>query len=150
MSDFEVITKHIINHTQENFDSGRDNAESLRALNDLDGGSWRLTVQVSEAEGASVCDRETREFELDCKGEPAYYLKHTREYEKDLGKARALLWGRCQLIVCKMIESQTGFEDAIRNNPIELLLVIKKYELDREETRAWMSVVAGARLARCN
>ena len=32
-SDFEIITKFIINHVQETFDSGKDVAEALRMMN---------------------------------------------------------------------------------------------------------------------
>ena len=39
-SDFEVTTNRIINHIQENFESGRGLAESPRALTNLDKGSW--------------------------------------------------------------------------------------------------------------
>ena len=37
--DFEDATKHVINHDQENFGSGRDVAEALRELRDLCMGS---------------------------------------------------------------------------------------------------------------
>ena len=37
------------------------------------------------------------------------------------------------------IEAQTRFEASIRNNLIELLLAIKRYSLENEESRAWMS-----------
>ena len=64
-SEFEVKTKFIINYVQDNFDSGRDIAEALRTLNDLDTGLWRPTTQVSEAEDEDVRGRENRELEFD-------------------------------------------------------------------------------------
>ena len=53
----------------------------------------------------------------------------------------ALLWGSCRLTLRDRIEDQSGFEEKIRNNPIELLLTIKHSALDFEESMAWLSVV---------
>ena len=90
-SDFEVTSKFIINHVQENFDSGKDIAESLRMMNGQNIAKWKPTMAVSTSEDVSTGDRENREFELDYKGESADYRKRVREYEKDLDKACALL-----------------------------------------------------------
>ena len=63
-SDFEVTTKFIINHIQENFDNSRDIAEALRTLNYSDSGSLRPPMQRSVAEGESARHRENRELEF--------------------------------------------------------------------------------------
>ena len=101
-------------------------------------------MQVSEAADEAARDRENREFELDYVGESADYRKRVREYTKYLSKAHALLWRRCQTTLRARIESQTGFEDTVRNYTIALLEAIKKHMLDYEESRAWMSVVSDA------
>ena len=41
----------------------------------------------------------------------------------------------------KRLESQTGFEDAIRNDPTSLLKVTKKHTLDFKESKVWALVV---------
>ena len=56
-SDFEVTTKLIINHTQQNFDSGGDIAEALRALNGIGTEEWRQNVPSSAFEDEIVRDR---------------------------------------------------------------------------------------------
>ena len=88
-SDFEVTTKVIINHIQENFDSGRDVTDALRTLNDLDIDEQMPTISLSAVEDESARDIESRELELDCKGELPDCRKRTRECEKDLDKACA-------------------------------------------------------------
>ena len=82
--DFEVTATCIINLTQENFDSGRDIAEALIALDYLDTESWRPTTQANEAEDESARNIESREFEFHCKGESADYRKRTRECKNTL------------------------------------------------------------------
>ena len=81
-SDFEVTTNFVMNHTQENFDRGRDMSEALRTLINLDTDLRRTTKQVSEADDEVVCDRENIKFEFDHKGESANYHKRMREHEK--------------------------------------------------------------------
>ena len=53
-----------------------------------------------------------------------------------------MLWGRFQTILRDRIEAQTRFEASIRNNSIELTLVIKQHVLDYEESRGWMPLVS--------
>ena len=62
VSDFEVTTKFIINHVQKNFDSGRDNADALRTLNDLDTYEWKPTNSVRIIEDEALHGRENRYF----------------------------------------------------------------------------------------
>ena len=87
-------------------------------------------MQVSETKDEAACDRENRDFELDCKVDSANFYERTRERTKDLDKTYTLWWGCCQLNLRERIECQTGFEEIIRNVPIYLLLVIKKHALD--------------------
>ena len=129
-SDFEVTTKFIINHVQETFGSGKETTEELRMTSGQNIGKWKPTVSASTSEDESTRDRENRNFEVDCKGESADYRKRAGECEKDLDKVHALLWGRGQVTLSDRIEAQSGFEASIRNNPIELLLEIKRHALD--------------------
>ena len=69
VTNFEVVTNYIINNTQENLDKSHNVAESLRVLTNLGTVSWRPTSEVSEVEGEAARDRESREFELNFKGE---------------------------------------------------------------------------------
>ena len=142
--DFEVTTKLIVNHAQETFDSVKDIAEALRMMNDQDTAKWKPTAWARSSEDESTRGRESREFELDCKGESADYRKRAREHEKDLGKARALLWGRLQMTLRSRDKAQTRFEASIRTNPVEFLLAIKRHALDYEESRAWALLVSDA------
>ena len=75
-------------------------------------------MSTSTSNDEAACDRESREFELDSKGEPANHYKRVRGSEKDLYKAHTLLWGRFRLTLCDTIEAQPGFEAAIRSSSI--------------------------------
>ena len=61
-SDFEAITKLIINHAQENFDSGKGITESLRTMNGLKSDELRPIMSVSASDNEATRDRESREF----------------------------------------------------------------------------------------
>ena len=67
-------------------------------------------MSASITEDETVRDRESRQFELDFKGETADCRKRVRGFEKCLYKEHLLLWGRCQMTLRERIESQTGFE----------------------------------------
>ena len=41
------------------------------------------------------------------------------------------------------IEAQTGFEQMVRSDPIELLLAMKHHTLHHEDPREWMPVASG-------
>ena len=90
-SDFEVITKFIINHIKETFDSGKDIADALRMMNSPNTVEWRPTMSASTFEDEATRERYNREVDLDYKGESADCCKRVREYEKYLDKAHALL-----------------------------------------------------------
>ena len=109
-------------------------------------------MQVSECEDEAAVDKENRQFDFDCEGESYNHRNRSREYEKDFGKAHALLWGLCQLTLREKIDSLTGFQGMIRSNPIGLLIAIKKHALDHDDFRFWMSVTPDARRAcfNCN
>ena len=81
-------------------------------------------MPASTEEDEVVCDRESNQFELECKGESDDCRKRAR-VQKDLNEACALLWAYFQLTSRDRIEAQNGFEVTIKNNPIELLLKIK-------------------------
>ena len=88
---FEATTNIIINHAQENFNSGEDVAEALRTMISLNAYECRTIMSASTSCDEALRDRERSDFELDYKGESAAYRKHVREYEKDLDKPRTLL-----------------------------------------------------------
>ena len=123
--DFETTTKLIINHAQESFDSSKEIDEVLSVTRILSTDEWRTVAPVRKSDDRAACDRESREFELDCKGELANCRKHVREHEKDLGKVCEILWRHCQLTLCDRIETQSRVKASIRNNTIELMLVIE-------------------------
>ena len=77
-SDFEVTTKLIIDHAQEAFDSDKGVAEALRMMSGQGRAKWKPTASVSTSEDESTRDRESREFELDCKGESADHRERVR------------------------------------------------------------------------
>ena len=104
-------------------------------------------MSVSASHDEAACKREFREFELDCKGESADFHKRVRQHEKYLDAVHALLWGSCRLTLRDRIEDQSGLEEKIRNNPIELLLAIKQSALGCEESMAWVLVVTDAHRA---
>ena len=91
---------------------------------------------MSEAKDVAAHGKENRKLELDHKCESADHRGHVRENEKHINKARVLIWKSFQLTLRESIESHTGFEDAIRSNPIESLLETKKRVLDCEEPSA--------------
>ena len=137
--EFEVTTKSIMNRAQEKFDSGRDVADALRVLSDLGKDAWSPDASASAAEDEITSNRESREsreIELDCKGELADYHKYARESEKDLDEVRALLWGHCHMNLHESIESQNGFKGVIRSKLIEFLIATKRRALDLKESRA--------------
>ena len=68
MSGFEIITKRIINYSQEKLDRDRDTAEAFRSLINLGAGLWRLDAQASESEGKEASNRESQHLELNCDG----------------------------------------------------------------------------------
>ena len=82
------------------------------------------------------------DFEFNCKDESVDYCKSAREHEKDLDKAHALLWGRCQLTLRERIDSQNGFEETITNDTIGLPMAIKKCALNYEDLRSWAPVAS--------
>ena len=59
-------------------------------------------------------NRDSREFELDCKCKSANYLKRVTECKKDLDKECTFLCGRHRLNLCDRIEAQSGFDATIR------------------------------------
>ena len=63
----------------------------MRALSDLGMNSWRPAAKASREEGVFACGRESKEFDLDFKGDLAGCRKRARELEKGLGKVRELM-----------------------------------------------------------
>ena len=90
-SDFEVATKLIINHDQEDFEGSKNFAESLRMMNGLSTDELRPTTSVITTEDDAARDRERRKFDVGYKCESAERRKFVRECEKDIVNAHVLI-----------------------------------------------------------
>ena len=61
---FEISTKLITNHAQENFDIGKEIDEALRTMSGPNTDEWRPTMQASTSNDEPARDSESGEFEL--------------------------------------------------------------------------------------
>ena len=143
-SDFETTSEFIINYVKKTFDRGNDVAEALRILEPTNTELWKPTLMFSADTDPTVKAQEDRQFELEYKADLDEFMRRRRAYDANLFKAYALIWERCAKAMQNKIMAISDFESKIYNDPIELLIAVKKHALNYQETRYEMSIISDA------
>ena len=90
---------------------------------------------MSTSNDASISEREEHNALLDKS------IKWIDKYKQNLFKAYAFLWGNCTISIQQKLAGIKDFEKYIYNDQIKLLITIKEFSLNFQESRYKMSIV---------
>ena len=109
---------------------------ALELLEPTNTSAWKPRMQMSLENTEKGCAAENRQYEIEFKDKyDAYYdSKSVQTYENNHNtKAYALpSWERCNKAMKNKIEARSDYT-IIKNNPITLLIAIKKHALNYQE-----------------
>jgi hypothetical protein len=140
-ADYETTTDYLINHIKKTFNFGNDIGNALENLDEYDIETHRPSLNFSTSTDDDTKEAENRQYEIEFKEEFAAYMKRKQSYELNKTKAYAFLWEQCAKAMQNKIESNSKFESTIKDDPIELLMIIKQHALNYHEHRYEMAIM---------
>ena len=143
-SDYETTTAYLINHIQKTFAYGKDIAKALENLTPYDMTKHQPVIRVSKSQDPQQREAEEKIYDLQAKAEVEMFHKRQEALELNMSKAYAFLWEQCTKGMKNKIESRTDFLDKIKDDPIELLKVIKVHAMHYQEHRYETAITVDA------
>ena len=141
-ADYETTTEFLINHIKKTFSFGIDIGTALETPENVYSvDQHKPTLQFSKNKNDDVKEAENKQFEIEFKEDYSAFMKRKQNYETNTTKAYAFLWEQCAKGMQSKIESGETFSSKVKNNPLELLLMIKKHALNYNENRYEMSIM---------
>ena len=141
-ADYETTTEFLVNHIKKTFNFGIDIGTALESPEitySMD--QHKPILQISKNSDAATSEAENKQFEIEFKEEYGAFIKRKQSYETNITKAYAFLWEQCAKGMQSKIESGELFNKKVKNNPFELLLMIKQHALNYHEHRYEMSIM---------
>ena len=135
-ADYETTTEFLINHIKKTFNYGIDIGtalESPESVYSVD--QHKPVLQVSKDPDADIKEAANKQFEIEFKEDYGAFTKRKQSYELNMTKAYAFLWEQCAKGMQSKIEAGETFISKVKNNPLELLIIIKQHALNSHEHR---------------
>ena len=143
-ADCEALTDYLINYIQQNFDFGDDIANALINQEPVNTEAWKPTLQKSNNPNPEIKELETEQLKMEFQADYEHYRLQARSYQNNLIKAYALFWSKCSKGMKNKIKSRSEFKSNIKQNPFELMKVIKEHSMNYHENKYNMSVIFDA------
>ena len=134
-SDYEGLTNYLINYIQQNFEFGDDIANAIVNQEPVNTEAWKPTLKKSNNPDPEIRELETEQFKMEFQADYEHYRLQSRSYQNNLIKAYALFWSKCSKGMKNKIESRSEFKTNIKQNPFELLKVIKEHSMNYHENK---------------
>ena len=141
-SDFSTITKYLINHIRKTYKFGDDIGKALE-----DKAPFNIpvpTLKQSNATEAEMKAMENKSYEILYKAEIEAMVDRKQEYESNIGRAYALLFGQCNKAMQHKIQARMDYESTIKGNPIQLLKAIEEHSISYQENKYEMHIILDA------
>ena len=140
-TEFEATTEFLINHIKETYEYGNDIAKAIVNQEPPDTETWKPTLQKSRNSDPEEKETENEQYRMEFNARFNSFQKRETIYHNNVIKAYALFWGRCTKGMKNKIESRSDFGIKIKDNPFELIKVIKEHSLSYQEKKYNMSVI---------
>jgi hypothetical protein len=143
-SDYTVITKYLINHIRKTYKFGDDIGKALEEKTPFVAPepSLRQATDATLTEDEKVI--KNKGYELRYKYEIEAMVDRQQEYESNVGRAYAFLFGQCNKAMQHKLQARTDYESKIKGNPIELLRAIEEHSISYQENKYEMRIVFDA------
>ena len=142
MSDFNEVTKYLLNHIQKTYVHGGDIQTALKKRNEVNFATLMPVRQISTNANPEDRKLEDESHEAVFKAEIQQFVKRKDTYVSNKQKVYALLWQHCTRSMQNKIQARADFSNIIENNPIKLLSAIEEHALSYEETKYDMSSIS--------
>jgi hypothetical protein len=102
-----------------------------------------LDANTQKSRNSDPEDKETEneQYRMEFNARFNSFQKRETIYQNNIIKAYALFWGRCTKSMKNQIESRSDFEIKVKDNPFELIKVIKEHSLSYQEKKYNMLVI---------
>jgi hypothetical protein len=144
VSDFNEVTKYLLNHIQKTYVHGGDIQTAMKERKEFDFATHMPTKQYSTSSSVEVRQLEDEAHEAVFKAEIQQFVKRKDNYMSNRSKVYALLWQQCARTMQNKIQARSDFTSKIENDPIKLLNAIEEHALSYEETKYDMSSISDA------
>ena len=154
-SDFAKVKKACLNNIKGNYEQGFYIATALENGEDYD--FWeeepkplKLEAETDEqgnalkGEALLKVQSANKAEEIRFKTQMDSYTETTKVYKHNKHKAYAYLWSKCSTAMKTAIESDGNYMSTIRDNPFELLKIIKTLSYNYQESKYKMAIVYDA------
>jgi hypothetical protein len=144
VSDFNEVTKYLLNHIQKTYVHGGDIQTAMKDRKEFDFEQHMPTKKSSTNSALQVRVLEDEAHEAVFKAEIQQFVKRKDNYMSNRSKVYALLWQQCARTMQNKIQARADFTSKIENDPIKLLNAIEEHALSYEETKYDMSSISDA------
>ena len=132
---YDSVKDHIIKQIQKAYHYGQDIATTLVDLKLMDLNQYKPTRMVSQETDEQIRKLEQGENDIIYQEEVKEFVKRKNTLQTNLGKAYALILTYCNKTMENRILVHPDYESKIRNDPIELLKIIKVLMHDPERAK---------------
>ena len=132
---YDSVKEHIIKQVQKTFTYGQDIATTLNDLQLIDLGQYKPTKMISQETDSDLKKIEQEENDMIYHEEVKEFVKRKNALNINLGKAYAFIITYCNRTIEQRILVHPDYQTKIKNDPIELLKVIKILMHDPERAK---------------
>ena len=108
--------------------------------------AWKPILQKSNNPDPEIKELETEQFKMEFQADYEHHQLQSRSYQNNLTKAYALFWSKCSKGMKNKIELRSEFKTEIKQNPFELMKVIKEQSMNYYENKYNMLVILDAQM----
>ena len=145
-SDYNTVTKYLINYVRKTYTNGDDIANALDDGTPVDINDWKPTLSISakdQVKEKQEYEAETEEYKILYKAEVDSWIRRKDTYRSNVGRAYALLYERCNKAMQSKLQSRKDF-DTIKGDPFKLLEAIKEHSVSYQENKYPMTSITDA------
>ena len=123
---YEVVKDHIIQFIQSTYRNGKDVADSLRLMSEVNLNSEIPVMGISKKTDQEAKEQEQKSFEMVFQAEIENHVLRKIQLKDNMHKSYALIVSKhCSKVIQDRVTNHPDYDTKIMNNPIELLKVIK-------------------------
>lgn len=140
-ADYDKNTEYHLNELQTTLKDASEVIASLRALTKFDIDTLRPVMKPPTKTTDAEKALELEELRIQYQAEMEDFMTTKRHFKTNWANAYGYLWQQCSTGMQTKIRARTEFESKIRDDPIELLKVIKEHALNFQPNRLDVSIM---------